>query len=117
MESRKLKNLIELGSKIAVYVPSTFSVSEKIDSTEKVEKTLEFLSGKFGGATSTKAIGSQLSNTEGLIKEQVTVCYSFTTSDVLENEIENVLNYCEKLKSDMEQEAISLEINNKLYLI
>jgi hypothetical protein len=115
--NKKLKSLIKLSSKVAVYVPSTLQVSETIDSSEYVKRTLEFLSSSFGGATSTKAVGCWMSKEEGLIKETVEVCYSYTDTVGLESNIEAVIEYCEMLKKEMGQEAISLEVNNELYFI
>ena len=114
---KKLKNLIKLSSKIAVYVPSTLQISEAMDNSEFVERTLEFLSEKFGGATSTKAFGCWVSTDEGLIKEAVEICYAYTVTEGLEANIEAVIEYCEMLKKEMGQEAISLEVNNELYFI
>ena len=115
--NKKLKNLIKLGSKVAVYVPSTLRVSEAIENSEYVQRTLEFLSEKFGGATSTKAVGCWVSKENGLIREAIEVCYAYTNTAGLEANIEAVIEYCEMLKKEMSQEAISLEINNELYFI
>lgn len=115
--NKKLKNLVKLSSKVAVYVPSTFQASESMDNSECVKRTLEFLSERFGGATSTKAIGCWVSTDKGLIREAVEVCYSYTNTAGLEANIDAVIEYCEMLKKEMSQEAISLEINNELYFI
>ena len=114
---KQLKNLIKLGSKVAIYVPSTVETNKQIDSSEYVKKTLEFLSQSFGGATSTAAMGCWMSQQHGLIRESVEVCYSYTDTVNLEKNIDAVLNYCESLKKEMKQEAVSLEVNNELYFI
>ena len=115
--NKKLKNLVKLSSKVAVYVPSTLQVSESVDNSERVKRTLEFLSEKFGGATSTKAIGCWVSTEKGLIREAVEICYAYTDTVGLEANIEAVIEHCEMLKKEMGQEAVSLEINNELYFV
>jgi len=117
MKNKKLKNLIKLGSKVSIYVPSTIDINKDFDNKIIVDKTLSLLSEKFGGATSTKAIGCWVTNSKDLVKEQVTLCYAYTDSITLEKEINNIIDYCLKLKKELKQEAISLEINNELYFI
>lgn len=114
---KELSNLIKLDSNIKIYVPSTINVNTEIENTEKVEQTLKFLSGLFGGATSYNALGCWVSQSEGLVKEKVNICESYTNEKALHENITLVVEYCEKLKKEMYQEAISLEVNNQLYFI
>ena len=75
------------------------------------------LSNLFGGSTSYKAIGTFISSKKKLIKEDVTICESYCTSKDFKKSINDVVDYCEKLKDEMKQEAVSLEVNNELYFI
>jgi hypothetical protein len=113
----KLKNKFKLDNNIRVYVPSTFDVDNKIDNKKQVNKTLKELSNLFGGSTSYNAIGTFISSKKKLIKEDVTICESYCTSKDFKKSINDVVDYCEKLKNEMKQEAVSLEINNELYFI
>lgn len=117
MNNRKLKNLIKLSCKIAIYVPSTMDVNKKIDSSKYINDTLTLLSKLFGGATSTKAVGCWQSQKAGLVKEDVEYCFSYCQQKDLQKSINDIIVYCEKLKKDMNQENISLEVNNELYFI
>jgi hypothetical protein len=114
--NKKLTNLIELSSNVKIYVPSTTGVFVQTDTTKYVDKTLAMLSDKFGGSTSYDAVGCWNSET-GLVKEKVTVCESYCNTDGLEKNIDDIIAYCDVLKEDLTQEAIALEVNNKLYLI
>jgi hypothetical protein len=116
-QSKKLANLIELSSSVQVYVPSTCNVDQKIDNSEKVNSVLSELSSLFGGSTSFEAIGCWKSSSLGLVKEHITICKSYCTESQLQQNIEKVISICEELKVSMSQEAISLEVNNKLYFI
>jgi hypothetical protein len=116
LNSKRLAALIELSNNVKVYVPSTCG-TKKIDNTVLVTRTLAKLTDLFGGATSFEALGCWKSDTDGLIKERVTICQSYCTeAKILEN-IDTVVEICEVLKKDLNQEAVSLEVNNKLYLI
>lgn len=114
---RKLKNLVKLGCSVKVYVPSTVDVDNAIDNSEFVRGTLEKLSTMFWGATSYNALWCWLSTTAWLVQEKVTICESYCTTELLEQHIETVIELCKKLKTDMSQEAVSLEVNNELYFI
>jgi hypothetical protein len=114
---KTLKNLIALESNVKIYVPSTINVNEQTDNSKQVDNVLFQLSGLFGGATSYSALGCWSSPESGLIKERVTICESYCHENVLKASINTVIDLCEQLKIDMKQEAISLEVNNKLYFI
>ena len=117
---KTLKNLIELWCSVKVFVPSTINVSQEANEStvsDMVNNCLVFLSDKFWGSTSYEALGCWISQQQWLVKEKVVICESFTTTDWLHNNIESVIEYCEFIKKEMKQEAISLEVNNKLYFV
>ena len=114
---KTLKNLIPLESNIKIYVPSTVNVNEQTDNSKQVDSILQKLSGLFGGATSYAALGCWSSPTIGLIKEKVTICESYMHEPDLKANIDTIIDICEELKNEMNQEAISLEVNNKLYFV
>ena len=106
-----------LSEKIAVYVPSTYDGNrEMIDNSAYVQQVMKELAELFGGSTAYQASGAWISEEKGLIIENITIVYSYC--DILTNEkIDDVIKICEYIKEEMKQEAISLEINNKLYFI
>lgn len=113
----RLKNMFKLGSKVTVYVPSTIDININIDTTEYINKTAELLSGAFGGATSTEALGYWLSSTSGLIKEKSNMVFAYCTDIQLNENIEKIVDWCETMKNELKQEAIALEINGEMYFI
>ena len=117
MNANKLKNLIPLNHKITIYVPSTQGTSTEADNQQYIDTTARLLSAFFGGATSTPAVGYWVSDVEGLVKEHPTLVYAYAEESDFIKHIDAILDYCYKLKQDLQQEAISLEIDNKLYLI
>ena len=114
---RTLKNCIKLSCSVKIYVPSTMAVDIAIDSSIWIDETLKYLSEIFGGATSSKALGAWLTNSGSLVKEEVTLVFSYATQEQLNSNIDKIYDYCLRIKYSMKQEAIALEINNELYLV
>lgn len=113
----KLENLIPLSHKITIYIPSTQDVNKSIDNKKQVEATAKLLSNCFGGATSTEAVGYWISDNEGLIREHPVLVYAYAKEEDFVKNIDLIIDYCYQLKQDMQQEAISLEVDNQLYFI
>ncbi|NBK77321.1 hypothetical protein D5272_01630 [bacterium D16-76] len=113
----KLKNRIILSSKVTVYVPATTAVNQAVDNTVQVKKVASALSGWFGGATSTPALGYWLSPVSGLVAEKTTVVFAYTSEADLETHCEELVDLCEALKVEMGQEAVALEINGEMIFI
>jgi hypothetical protein len=112
-----LKNCIKLGCNVKIYVPSTTNIDKPQDNILWENSSLELLSRIFGGATSTKALGCWLSQSGALVKEGVTLVISYTTQEDLEKNIDEVYDFCLKMKTELKQEAISLEVNGELYFV
>lgn len=98
--------------KATIYVPSTIAISQHMSKqvhTEFVEQTKRFLAELFGGVTAYTVQGAWLSDSGELIEEDITLVYTFVNNLTDEAE-EAVIQYCEKLRIDMQQEAIAVEI-------
>jgi hypothetical protein len=115
--NKTLKNLIVLESNVKIYIPGTININEIFDNSQYVDNTLKLLSDYFGGSTSYQAIGCWNSLNKGLIKENITVCESYCKEIDLKKHISDIIDYCENLKKTLNQENISLEVNNKLYFV
>lgn len=109
--------MLQLSSKVSIYVPSTTSVSVSIDTSDWVAKVAATLSTYFGGATATEASGFWVSDASELIKEKVTIVYAYCTSEDLSLKREAVFALAQEMKEALAQEAVSVEVNNELYLI
>lgn len=114
---KHLKFKFDLDSKVSVYVPSTINVSEQVDNSEQVRRVITELSHLFGGATATSAVGGWISESGETIIEHVTIVYSFCTSEQLREHFEDVYAIAERIKHDMSQEAVTLEINGQVKFI
>ncbi|RMG87928.1 MAG: hypothetical protein D6712_04730 [Chloroflexi bacterium] len=99
-------------SKVVIYVPSTKDVNVPLSKAEDVvNSTAKFLSQRFGGATSYPARGFWLSEESGLVKEDVTLVYTFAR--LRRKDRKEVIEFCLGLKAHLNQESILLEINGE----
>lgn len=115
-KNHELKDQFHLDHVVKLYVPSTYDVDQPIDNTPYVNRTLEKFSGIFGGATAIDGQGAWLSDEKKLVKEKVTIVYSF--GEKLDRKTMNqVVDYAKLLKEEMKQSAVSLEVDGKLYFI
>ena len=57
-----------------------------------------------------------MDNNKTLIKEKVTIVYAFAEK-LDKDSLNQVVDYAKKLKDDLSQSAISLEVDGKLYFI
>lgn len=117
LNNKKLQNAFKLSSRITLYIPATIEVNKEIDNTKYVDQAASLFSQCFGGSTSTPALGYWLSNTQGLVKEKTTIVFAYCNNNQLEQNIDQIVEFCEGLKKEMSQEAIALEINGEMYFI
>ena len=114
---KSLKFKFDLDSKVAIYVPSTLNVNEETDNTAQVMNIIRKLSTLFGGATASDAVGGWVAENGQTVIEKVKIVYSFCTSDQLKEHISTIIAICEELKTEMSQEAITLEINGQVKFV
>lgn len=112
-----LKNCIKLSCQVKIFVPSTVDVIVDFDSSEWIDKALCLLSEEFGGATASNALGVWQTMQGNLIKEKVTIVFSFARQEQLNDSIEKIHNFCLEMKKSLSQESVALEVNGELYLI
>ena len=117
LQNAKLKNLFKLSSKITVYIPSTTDINKQIDNKKYVDEAASLLSKCFGGATSCNTLGYWMSPSAGLVKEHTVMVYAYCTDADLQKHAEKVIDYCEGLKNELNQDSIALEINGEMYFI
>ena len=112
-----LADRLERTNNIALYIPTTVSVDKKMDTTSYVDKTLAFFGERFGGATSKQAQGVWNSDQVGLVGETVYIVNSYVTQGDLNKYLDETIEFVKKIKVELSQEAMALEVNQKLTLI
>ena len=117
MINKKLEKLQPLRHRVAVYVPGTNGVNTAADNARYVKMAAALLSDAFGGATATAARGFWMSESAGLVEEATTVVYAYATNTALESKLDDVIDFCDCMKTELHQEAISLAIDDSMYFI
>lgn len=112
-----IPGVVRLDSRVAIYVPSTTDTDHPTDNRRQVEEVAANLSAMFGGATATEARGYWVSQSAGLVGEAVTIVYSNAAAEDIERHGAEIVAICRKIKREMKQEAVSLEINGELFLV
>lgn len=110
------KNAIKLDQRIAVYVPATDNVNQAVNNDAMVKKCAVLLSNLFGGATIQPGRGAWLSDVAGLVLEDTTIVYAYCTADGLRDHAADVEKFALAMRDEMHQEAVSVEVNNELYI-
>jgi CRP-like cAMP-binding protein len=108
---------IERSHQLVLYIPTTIAVDQAFDTTTYVERTLAFLGERFGGATSKPASGVWRSEMAGLVGETVYLLETYATEADLMMHLDAVVAYIKQLKRELGQEAMALEVDQKLILI
>lgn len=108
---------VTLPQRVALYVPSTTDTDKPTDNAAQVERVARSFCAMFGGATAQQSAGYWLSESAGLVREAVTIVYAACTAEQLREHLPDVLTLAQKIKAEMQQEAVSVEINGALYII
>lgn len=114
---KELRGIFSLSHNVKIYIPTTKQVKESANTSDYVRKTLENFGTWFGGATSHNAHGAWLSSVHGLVTEPVTIVESYATNEQVNENIAKVIEWAKTIKKELDQEAVSIEYDNKLYFI
>ncbi|MBK8434497.1 MAG: cyclic nucleotide-binding domain-containing protein [Chloroflexi bacterium] len=104
-------------NQISVFIPTTVAVNTPIDTQPYVQQALTLLGERFGGATSSQAQGVWNSEEVGLVGETVYIVRSYATKNALARHLDEVLAFVERMKSELSQEAMAVEVNQRLMFI
>lgn len=108
---------VELSQRVALYVPGTQGPATATDNAAQVERVAAEFSRMFGGATAQESTGFWMSDTAGLVRETVTIVYANCTADQLRDRLPDVLTLAQQIKAEMQQEAVTITIDQKMYII
>ena len=109
------ENLV-LSNSVSVYVPSAIG-DKPFDNSLYTEAIAGILSKLFGGATVHPSVGYWIDDVGKVTKEPVSIVQSFGTAEAIKKHSLAIAALANYLKSVLEQEAISVEINNKLHVV
>lgn len=112
-----LQHTFVLDHNIKLYIPTTTNVDIATDTSEYLQLVLSEFSQWFGGATAYDAVGAWFSGSKGIVTEPVKIIESYATNEAVNNHISDVLALANKIKQELRQEAVSLEYDNKMYIV
>ncbi|MCB9437894.1 MAG: cyclic nucleotide-binding domain-containing protein [Anaerolineales bacterium] len=106
-------------NQIGIYIPTTTDVDQVVDTSGFIQETITFLGEIFGGASAStnEAHGVWNSDEVGLVSETIHIVRTYVTQAELDRYLGDVLEYVEGLKDALKQEAMALEVNQKLMII
>jgi hypothetical protein len=102
---------------VAIYVPTTVDVDQRVDTTPFVQRTLALLGERFGGAMSMMAQGVWRSDRAMLVGEAIHRVQAYATEEMLHGALPELVGYVRGLKAELRQEAVALEVDGHLLLI
>ena len=108
---------VTLPQRVALYVPGTQDINHATDNAAQVERVAREFCGWFGGATAQPSAGYWISDNAGLVREAVTIVYAACTAAQLRERLPDVLNLAQQIKAEMQQEAVTITIDQKMYII
>ena len=108
---------VELPQRVALYVPGTQGPATATDNAAQVERVAREFCGWFGGATAQQSTGYWVSDNAGLVREAVTIVFAACTADQLRERLPDVLTLAQQIKAEMQQEAVTITIDQKMYII
>lgn len=108
---------LERTHNIAVFIPTTMDVDQPINTEAYVKEVLNFMAERFGGATSREASGVWNSDEVGLVGETVNIVESYMNRQDMNLYLDEIVALVKRLKLELGQEAMALEVDRKLTLI
>ncbi|TCP68315.1 DUF3574 domain-containing protein [Baia soyae] len=116
VETGVLSGYKNLHNVVKIYIPSTILVDKAANNARHVDQALEKFSKLFGGATAMEGIGAWVADDKKLVKEKVTIVYSY--GEKLDKKaLDEVVGYARQVKQEMKQSSVALEVNGKMYFI
>jgi hypothetical protein len=112
-------NITPLTCRVAITVPSTVNVTQANATMQAVwvDNVMTALAKMFGGATAMPGMGAWVSDTAGLVKENIVQVFAFCTEAGLSSNRAAILKVAQDLCRAMRQECVAVELNGKLYFV
>jgi len=117
---KELKGAFHLPVEFGVLVPSTTKANKRISAKQFKKRTdmvRTYLSSKFGGYTSVVGVGGYMSDTKGLIKEDVSMVVSYSQESDFKKYKSEVIKKVKSWGKSWKQEAMGVIVENDLYYV
>ncbi|MDZ7604098.1 MAG: cyclic nucleotide-binding domain-containing protein [Cyclobacteriaceae bacterium] len=112
-----LADRLHRDNQIGIFIPSIRQDGTPTESAAFVDKTLDFLGKRFGGATCEEVKGVWNSHESGIVGEKVFKIYAYISAADLRKHMGDIVDFVRIIKGELRQEAMALEINHRLTLL
>jgi CRP/FNR family transcriptional regulator len=112
-----LANRLGRTNQIGIYIPTRLHNKPDVDMSAYVQRTLGFLEQMFGSATGYPVTREADSDPAGVTGERIQLVQTFVTQADMDRHLGSVLAFVERIKSDLDQEAMALEVNQNVMLV
>ncbi len=112
-----LADRLHRDNQVGILIPTISQDGTLTESGIFIDKTLDFLGKRFGGATCEEVKGVWNSHESGLVGEKVFKIHTYVSAADLRKYMGDIVDFVRTIKSELRQEAMALEINNKLTLL
>ena len=109
--------MIELESKVELYVPGTTDINHTIDTSAYVQRVATLFCQWFGGASVSKVNGYYISSTGELVLEYPHIVSSFCQTKDLVLHSPSVISLAQDICRELKQESVAVVINGTMSLV
>lgn len=104
-------------NQIGIYIPLQVPGNRAVDTYPLVTRTLDLLGQLFGRATGYPMYTKKASDLAGASGEEIYLVQTFVTKTDMDQHLGKVLAYVEQIKTELDQEAMALEVNHNIMLV
>lgn len=110
--------MIELESKVELYVPGTTDINHTIDTSAYVQRVVTLFCQWFGGASVSKVNGYYIvASTGELVPECTHIVWSFCQTKDLVLHSPSVISLAQDICRELKQESVAVVINGTMSLV
>lgn len=104
-------------NQIGLFIPAVLDTNPALDTKTYAEKAVSFLGSLFGTTSNYPSYSLSSSGQSGAAAEKFFVVQTHVTKSDIDRRLGDVLTFVEKLKTDLGQEVMALEVNHNVMLV
>ncbi|MBN1562859.1 MAG: cyclic nucleotide-binding domain-containing protein [Anaerolineae bacterium] len=104
-------------NQIGIYIPTRLPNQPEAAMQAQVQRTLDFLDQLFGSATGYPVANQAETDPAGVAGENIHLIETFVSKADMDRHLGSVLAFVEELKTELDQDAMALEVNQKVLLV
>jgi hypothetical protein len=104
-------------NQIGIFIPAQIETNLALDTMPFVDRTVGFLAQLFGTAPEYPSHFTPESVQSGTVAERIHIVQTYVTKSDIDRHLVDVLTFVEKLKTELGQEVMALEVNHNIMLV